>query len=122
LAQADWNRVSASVDFIIHCGAMVSLTAPYDGKMQEINVGGTLETIKLAAACKEGTSLVYVSSNGIFPSISDEVFMENEGISCLPDRLGSSNGYGTCRIIMGCTVFVLPQINSHLSSSSLFTL
>mmetsp|Transcript_43190 Transcript_43190/g.73651 ORF Transcript_43190/g.73651 Transcript_43190/m.73651 type:complete len:775 (-) Transcript_43190:133-2457(-) len=94
MSQADWNRVSASVDFIVHCGAMVSLTAPYDGKMQEINVGGTLETIKLAAACREGTSLVYVSSNGIFPSTSDELFMENEGISCLPDRLGPRNGYG----------------------------
>ncbi|KAL7541007.1 hypothetical protein ACHAXR_010553, partial [Thalassiosira sp. AJA248-18] len=94
MSQADWNRVSASVDFIIHCGAMVSLTAPYDGKMRDINVGGTLETIKLAAACREGTSLVYVSSNGIFPSTCDEVFMENEGISCLPDRLGPNNGYG----------------------------
>eukprot|EP00569_Conticribra_weissflogii_P007712 CAMPEP_0171335648 /NCGR_PEP_ID=MMETSP0878-20121228/5495_1 /TAXON_ID=67004 /ORGANISM="Thalassiosira weissflogii, Strain CCMP1336" /LENGTH=1371 /DNA_ID=CAMNT_0011836963 /DNA_START=214 /DNA_END=4329 /DNA_ORIENTATION=- len=90
---ADWNRISASIDFIIHCGAMVSLTAPYEGKMREINVGGTLETIRLAAACQEGTSLVYVSSNGIFPSC-DEVFMENDNVSCLPDRLGSHNGYG----------------------------
>mmetsp|Transcript_10192 Transcript_10192/g.18612 ORF Transcript_10192/g.18612 Transcript_10192/m.18612 type:complete len:1403 (-) Transcript_10192:641-4849(-) len=94
MSLSDWNRVSASVDFIVHCGAMVSLTAPYDGKMREINVGGTLETIKLAAACREGTSMVYVSSNGIFPSTSDEVFMENEGISCLPDRLDPNNGYG----------------------------
>eukprot|EP00804_Cyclotella_cryptica_P028508 CCRYP_014803-RA/>CCRYP_014803-RA protein AED:0.08 eAED:0.08 QI:122/1/1/1/1/1/4/461/1389 len=92
MSQADWNRVSASVDFIIHCGAMVSLTAPYDGKMRDINVGGTLETIKLAAA--SSASLVYVSSNGIFPSTSDEIFLENDEISCLPDRLGPRNGYG----------------------------
>ena len=92
MSQADWNRVSASVDFIIHCGAMVSLTAPYDGKMKSINVGGTLEAIKLAAA--SSASLVYVSSNGIFPSTSDELFKENDAISCLPDRLGPNNGYG----------------------------
>ena len=92
LSQADWNRVSASVDFIIHCGAMVSLTAPYDGKMKSINVGGTLEAIKLAAA--SSASLIYVSSNGIFPSTSDELFKENDAISCLPDRLGPNNGYG----------------------------
>ncbi len=95
---ADWNRISASIDFIIHCGAMVSLTAPYEGKMRDINVGGTLETIRLAAACQEGTSLVYVSSNGIFPSC-DEVFMENDNVACLPDRLGSHNGYGECMIL-----------------------
>lgn len=115
LSQADWNRVSASVDFIIHCGAMVSLTAPYDGKMQEINVGGTLETIKLAAACRQGTSLVYVSSNGIFPSISDEVFMENEGISCLPDRLGPSNGYGLSK-------WAAEQLVTEASTKGLSTL
>lgn len=108
MSQADWNRVSASVDFIIHCGAMVSLTAPYD-KMQDINVGGTLETIKLASACREGTSLVYVSSNGIFPSTTDEVFMENEGISCLPDRLGSNNGYG---VFTGCPPYLSALVTS----------
>ena len=90
---ADWNRVSGGIDFIIHCGAMVSLTAPYDGKMRDINVGGTREAIKLASACQEGTALVYVSSNGIFPSC-DELFLENDVVSCLPDRLGPSNGYG----------------------------
>jgi len=94
LSRSDWNRVSASVDLVVHCGAMVSLTAPYDGRMREVNVGGTLETIRLAGACREGTALVYVSSNGIFPSVSEEVFMEDEGIGCLPDRLGPSNGYG----------------------------
>eukprot|EP00956_Cyclotella_meneghiniana_P020988 scaffold37679_cov76-Cyclotella_meneghiniana.AAC.2 len=93
MSQADWNRVSAGIDFIIHCGAMVSLTAPYDGKMKSINVGGTLEALKLAAAASS-VSLVYVSSNGIFPSTSDELFKEDDCISCLPDRLGSSNGYG----------------------------
>lgn len=92
MSQADWNRVSASVDFIIHCGAMVSLTAPYDGKMKSINVGGTLEAIKLAAV--NSASLVYVSSNGIFPSTSDELFKENDVVTCLPDRLGPNNGYG----------------------------
>ena len=92
MSQADWNRVSAGVDFIIHCGAMVSLTAPYDGKMKSINVGGTLEALKLAAS--SSASLVYVSSNGIFPSSSDELFKEECSISCLPDRLGPSNGYG----------------------------
>ncbi|KAL3773203.1 hypothetical protein ACHAWO_006325 [Cyclotella atomus] len=86
MSQADWNRVSASVDFIIHCGAMVSLTAPYDGTMKSINVGGTLEAIKLAAV--NSASLVFVSSNGIFPSTCDELFKENDAISCLPDRLG----------------------------------
>jgi len=115
MSQADWNRVSASVDFIIHCGAMVSLTAPYDGKMQEINVGGTLETIKLASACREGTSLVYVSSNGIFPSISDEVFNENEGISCLPDRLGPNNGYGLSK-------WAAEQLVTQASTQGLSTL
>ena len=95
LSQSNWNRVSASIDFIVHCGAMVSLTAPYYGNMKEINVGGTSNVLKLSAACKEGTSLVYVSSNGIFPSSGDEgVFRENEDVGCLPDRLGANNGYG----------------------------
>ena len=96
MSQGDWNRVSASVDFVVHCGAMVSLTAPYDGKMKEINVGGTLEVLKLAASCRPGTGLAYVSSNGIFPSesCSGEVFRENDSVGCLPDRLGAGNGYG----------------------------
>jgi thioester reductase-like protein len=93
MSQADWNRVSASIDFIVHCGAMVSLTAPYDGNMKNINVGGTLEAIKLAAV--SSATLVFVSSNGIFPSSSNnELFKENEVTTCLPDRLGSNNGYG----------------------------
>ncbi|EED93564.1 predicted protein [Thalassiosira pseudonana CCMP1335] len=94
MSQGDWNRLSASIDTIVHCGALVSLTAPYEGKMRDANVGGTLETIKLASACKAGTSLVYVSSNGIFPSTSDEIFLENDVVTCLPDRLGPHNGYG----------------------------
>ena len=101
MTQSNWNRVASSIDHIVHCGAMVSLTAPYDGKIRDVNVRGTLEVIRLAAECGEGTSLVYVSSNGIFPSTSDEVFMENEGISCLPDRLDSNNGYG--EFMQDCT-------------------
>lgn len=94
LSLADWNRISATVDFVVHCGAVVSLTAPYDGRMREANVGGTLEVLRLVGSCCEGAGMVHVSSNGIFPSICDEVFMENDGIGCLPDRLGPNNGYG----------------------------
>lgn len=51
----------------------------------------------MAHACrfnKLNTSLLYVSSNGIFPKDDDGVLFENNDIACLPDRLGSADGYG----------------------------
>jgi len=71
--------------------------------------------IKLAAACREGTPLVYVSSNGIFPSTCDEVFKENEDVSCLPERLGPSNGYGLSK-------WAAEQLVTKASSRGLATL
>ena len=92
---ADWNRWTATVDAVVHCGAAVSLTAPYQA-LHAVNVQGTLTAIRFAAACKEGTPLVYVSSNGIFPidNPKEEVFYETSEIGCLPERLGAHDGYG----------------------------
>jgi thioester reductase-like protein len=95
LSQGEWDTIASTVDAIVHCGAAVSLTAPYS-MLQPINVSGTLSVIRLACACKSGTPLVHVSSNGIFAidKDPDEIFLENDDIKCLPGRLGASNGYG----------------------------
>ena len=95
LDQATLNQLATTVDAIVHAGAAVSLTAPY-AMLADTNVKGTLEMIRLACACRKGTPLVYVSSNGIFPRDkgADEVFLENDDVACLPDRLGAMDGYG----------------------------
>jgi len=95
LDRATLDQTASVVDAVVHCGAAVSLTAPY-AMLANTNVRGTVEVIKLACACKEGTPLVYVSSNGIFPRDkgADEVFLENDDVFCLPDRLGAMDGYG----------------------------
>jgi len=91
-----WNDAKTSIDAIIHCGATVSLTASYQD-LRSTNVDGTLEIIRLASSTggtAPRTPLVYVSSNGIFPTDTDEVFYENDDIDCLPTRLGAADGYG----------------------------
>jgi nucleoside-diphosphate-sugar epimerase len=95
LSQGEWDTMASTIDAIVHCAAAVSLTAPYS-MLQPINVSGTLSVIRLACACKSGTPLVHVSSNGIFAidKDPDEIFLENDDIKCLPGRLGASNGYG----------------------------
>jgi thioester reductase-like protein len=95
MSQTDWDQTASTVDAVVHCGAAVSLTASYS-MLAPANVNGTLEVIYLVCACKAGTPLVYVSSNGIFPRDkgADEVFLENDDIACLPDRLGAREGYG----------------------------
>ena len=95
MAQDTFLHAISSVDAIVHCGAAVSLTAPYS-VLKPANVSGTLEILRVACACKAGTPFVYVSSNGIFPRDkgSDEIFLENDDVACLPRRLGASDGYG----------------------------
>lgn len=95
LVQEAWDTMASTVDAIVHCGAAVSLTAPY-AMLEAVNVNGTLNIIRLATACRGGTPLVYVSSNGIFPRDkgADEVFLENDDVACLPGRLGAADGYG----------------------------
>ena len=95
LNHSDWNRVVANVDAVVHCAASVSLTATYD-TLKPANVNGTLNAIRLVASCHAGASLVYVSSNGIYPTDKgpDEVFLENDDVACLPGRLGAWDGYG----------------------------
>lgn len=91
----EWDRVVSVVDAVVHCGAVVSLTASF-AQLEAANVRGTMEVIRLACACAAGTPLVYVSSNGIFPREKgpDEVFLENDDVACLPRRLGVADGYG----------------------------
>ena len=95
LDQATLHHMSSVLDAIVHCGAAVSMTAPYS-MLKNANVNGTLEIIRLACSCREGTPLVYVSSSGIFPRDKgvDEVFMENSDPESLPERLGADDGYG----------------------------
>lgn len=94
-SQEEWDKMASITDAVVHCGAAVSLTAPYS-TLRAANVNGTLSVIQLAFACCRGTPLVYVSSNGIFPTDQGpkEVFWENDDVGCLPGRLGGSDGYG----------------------------
>jgi len=95
MSPLEWDQTSSSVDAIIHCGAAVSLTASYQ-KLHSTNVNGTLSIIRLACNSSRRIPLVYVSTNGIFPTDkgTEEIFMENDDIGCLPSRLGASDGYG----------------------------
>jgi amino acid adenylation domain-containing protein/thioester reductase-like protein len=92
---SSWKQITQAADAVVHCGAAVSLTSPY-AMLEAVNVYGTLNIIRLACECKAGTPLIYVSSNGIFPCDKgkDEIFLENDDVGCLPDRLGAMNGYG----------------------------
>ena len=91
LTDGEWQALVNRTDAVIHCGASVSLTAPYD-ILEPTNVQGTLEAIRLA--CMARVPLLYSSSNGIFPTDSDELFPESDDIACLPGRLDAQDGYG----------------------------
>ena len=106
LSDAVWNDLTSKVDAIVHSGAAVSLTAPFD-KLKPVNVDGTVEIIRLAGVCKPGTSLIYVSSNGIFPTNKgpEEVFMESKDTSALLDGLDASDGYGLSKWLAEKLIF-----------------
>ena len=59
-----------------------------------VNRGGTLELIKLAANAGNGTPVVHVSTNGIFPLGSSEQFAEDCDTSGLVNQLDAHDGYG----------------------------
>lgn len=64
LDRATWERLSVKVDTILHLGAQLHLSLPYE-VISKVNVGGTLELLRLAASGRPKRFL-YASTLGVF--------------------------------------------------------
>jgi phthiocerol/phenolphthiocerol synthesis type-I polyketide synthase E len=66
LGEEGFQRLADEVDAVIHCGAVVHFTTPYE-QLRAPNVGGTEEVIRLTAIGRPKT-LHHVSTLAVFPS------------------------------------------------------
>ena len=99
LSDTQYSTLTASVDGILHSGAAVSLVAPYE-QLKAINVNGTKNVLQLAALCENGASLMYVSTNGIFPSAgSRTIYKESIDLESLRGSLAVDDGYGRSKLV-----------------------
>jgi len=85
-----FTELAARVQVIIHAGAAVNLVYPY-AALRAANVVGTKEILRLA--CNSGSTLHYVSTNGVLPP-SDEGWTEGAviDVETVPEML--VDGYG----------------------------
>lgn len=99
LSPQTWNKLTESVDIVIHNGAMVHWVYPY-ANLRAANVLGTIETLRLCAAGK-AKLYAFVSSTSVLDT--NHYVQESErivssggaGISEDDDLAGSSEGLGT---------------------------
>lgn len=67
LPEAKFQEMADQTDLIIHNGAMVHWVYPYS-KLKPMNVGGTVECLRLATCGTELASVHFVSSTSVFDS------------------------------------------------------
>jgi amino acid adenylation domain-containing protein/thioester reductase-like protein len=96
-----FNELAGRIQVILHAGATVNLVYPY-AALQNANVGGTREILRLAA--QSGATLQYISTNGVLPP-SDESWSEDAMISVeeVPSKL--SDGYGQTKWVAEQLIF-----------------
>ncbi len=91
LSEDEWNELASTVDVIYHCGASVNFIQSYQA-LERVNVGGTKEALRLAAAGRV-KPLHHISSIAVFESasLSDLTHVsEDEDVSHCDDL---HNGY-----------------------------
>lgn len=86
-----FEALGKRVQVIIHAAAAVNLVYPY-AALRVANVGGTREILRLAAV--NGSTLQYVSSNGVLPPSGKDGWWENAmlDVDDVPTKL--LDGYG----------------------------
>ncbi|KAI8136739.1 L-aminoadipate-semialdehyde dehydrogenase [Fennellomyces sp. T-0311] len=94
LSEADWNRLSAEADAVIHNGALVHWVYPYQ-QLRAANVLGTLWGMRLASNQKQ-KSFHFVSSTSVldtahYVNLADAV-PESDDLE--GSRTGLDTGYG----------------------------
>ncbi|KAI9247129.1 L-aminoadipate-semialdehyde dehydrogenase [Phascolomyces articulosus] len=94
LSEADWNKLSAEADAVIHNGALVHWVYPYQ-QLRAANVIGTLWGMKLAANQK-AKSFHFVSSTSVLDTAHYVNFAEAvpEDDDLEGSRTGLDTGYG----------------------------
>ena len=99
LTKAAFVEMANQTDLIIHNGAMVHWVYPYS-KLKPMNVGGTIECLRLATCGEELASMHFVSSTSVFDSPHYEGMMdavpEDDQLDGGP---GLSVGYGQSKWI-----------------------
>ena len=88
LASDDYRRMVAGTDSVIHCAA--SLNRKSEKSCLNVNLRGTLEVIKFAAAARDAHGLrrfSHVSTVAVAGHRKDEVVLEDEAIDWEPIRL-----------------------------------
>jgi thioester reductase-like protein len=95
LSPIAYKDLVANVQVIIHAGAAVNLVYPY-AALRDANVGGTREILRLASI--SGSTLSYVSTNGVLPP-SSESWPESSMIPVedVPEKL--VDGYGQTKYV-----------------------
>ncbi|QDU65450.1 non-ribosomal peptide synthetase [Engelhardtia mirabilis] len=79
-----------SIDAIVHCGAAVDFVRGYDA-LAPINVGGTLEVLRLA--CRTGAAVHFISTIGVAapPNLGPDATVFEDGD--LEQLIGHTEGY-----------------------------
>ncbi|KAI9833381.1 MAG: large subunit of alpha-aminoadipate reductase [Phylliscum demangeonii] len=99
LSTAEFDRLAAQVDVVIHNGAQVHWVYPYE-HMKAANVLGTIDSLRLCAAGK-AKRYVFVSSTSVLDAphylrLSEEIVAAGgAGIPEADDLEGSCQGLGT---------------------------
>jgi fatty acid CoA ligase FadD9 len=99
LDQTTWDRLSRTVDLIVHPAALVNHVLPYD-QLFGPNVVGTAEVIRLAISARI-KPVTYLSTVAVAMSVPPETFQEDGDIRAVsPVRLiddSYANGYGNSK-------------------------
>jgi amino acid adenylation domain-containing protein/thioester reductase-like protein len=81
LSQSQFNELAERIDLMVHNGAWVNFTYPYQ-RLKATNVQGTQEVIRLAAQSRV-KPLHFVSTASVFPSTTDPTLKALEGDALL---------------------------------------
>lgn len=88
-----WQQLAASVTMIFHCASLVNYVYPYE-MIKPHTVDGTQEILRLASL-ERVKSVLYVSTNGIFPTEQHGTFPEAPSIDTYADQL--TTGYAQAK-------------------------
>jgi thioester reductase-like protein len=92
LSGESFRDLAGRVDAVYHCGAWVNFTYPYT-VLKPVNVGGTIEVIRLACAVR-AKPLHFVSSISVFSALTPTVDGFAQEDAPLDETRGLFGGYG----------------------------
>ena len=93
LLDDQWETLATSVSMIFHCASLVNYVYPYE-IIKPHTVDGTQEIVRIASLTTV-KPVLYVSTNGIFPTEKGGTFTENQHIDPFADRL--TTGYAQAK-------------------------